>query len=352
MLNNPEGKTANSRMFGRYEVRNVVTNEDMAGWRNWNGDPIVTKNGTPLTAEMIWDKLGIRRRGIASDDETIPYMLLQTAQDTLKGRKPDLLFVSTSTPVGINLATHVEQEFDFKASFKTDVHYACTGFAHILHLLHQNYKKFKGASVAILPIERLHPILADLRDPEGPFKDEALSQTIFTDRGAGMYVESLGDDLEISASGEVDYVKGADFIRMPTPFADLVREPYIMFPIMASEGDRVEQRGGRVTGTIQAFVPDLVHQVAKDAGFEFNKGTVVVPHMASRPVLDRVEEGLPELTVYRDLEDGNSSSGSIPKALEKAINEGVITATTPVVGVGFGAGITIRAVALRFPFLK
>lgn len=354
MLNGHEGQPGgfDNNLFGKYEPKRVVTNEEIEGWKNKNGDPIVTIHGTPLTAQMIEEKLGIKRRSIANERETIPYMALQTAQDTLKGRRPDVIFVSTSTPVGINLATHVEDEFGFSTVLKSDVHFACTGFAQTLNFLYQNYDQFKGASILALSVERLHPILVDLHDPDGSARDEALSQTIFSDRGSGLFIPSLDRDIQLLASGEVDYLKGADFIRIPTPFAELVREPYMMFPIMQSKGDKVEQRGGRVVGAVRENVPSLVRQVAVDAGFELSKKTVVVPHMASKPVLDEVENGLPEFTVYRDIEDGNCSSGSIPKAMEKAISQRVIDSQTPVIAVGFGAGIAVRAGALRFPLLN
>ena len=77
----------------------------------------------------------------------------------------------------------------------------------------------------------------------------------------------------------------------------------------------------------------------KGAKLEPRQIKMVIPHQASRHMIDALAKRLPALDFYRDLEDGNWSSASIPKAMARALDEGAIGTGDKLVLAGFGAGL-------------
>jgi 3-oxoacyl-[acyl-carrier-protein] synthase-3 len=88
------------------------------------------------------------------------------------------------------------------------------------------------------------------------------------------------------------------------------------------------------------------------AGIEPSDLAGFVPHQANLRIIDLVAKklGAANAVVARDIvTSGNTSSASIPLALSKMLERGEIGSGTPVLLVGFGAGLTYAAQVILAP---
>jgi 3-oxoacyl-[acyl-carrier-protein] synthase-3 len=91
--------------------------------------------------------------------------------------------------------------------------------------------------------------------------------------------------------------------------------------------------------------------VLEQAGLEVSDVNLVIPHQANQRIIQSATRALgvsPEV-VFSNLERyGNTSAASIPIALCEAVEQGRIQRDDLVVCVGFGAGLTWGAAAIRW----
>jgi 3-oxoacyl-[acyl-carrier-protein] synthase-3 len=110
-------------------------------------------------------------------------------------------------------------------------------------------------------------------------------------------------------------------------------------------------RGREVFRFAVRAMPEATRQALEQAELTSADLTLLVPHQANRRILDAAAKalGLPVEMIYSNVERyGNTSAASIPIALCDAVEEGLIQRGDVVVCVGFGAGLTWGATALRW----
>jgi 3-oxoacyl-[acyl-carrier-protein] synthase-3 len=110
-------------------------------------------------------------------------------------------------------------------------------------------------------------------------------------------------------------------------------------------------RGREVFRFAVRAMPDAAQQVLEQAGLTPDDVELLVPHQANQRILEAAGRALhlPMEKMYSNLERyGNTSAASIPIALCEAVEEGRIRRDDVVVCVGFGAGLTWGATALRW----
>jgi 3-oxoacyl-[acyl-carrier-protein] synthase-3 len=98
-------------------------------------------------------------------------------------------------------------------------------------------------------------------------------------------------------------------------------------------------------------MPEATRLALEEAELTVADLDLLVPHQANRRILEAAARALdlPVEIIYSNLEQyGNTSAASIPIALCEAVEEGLIQRDDVVVCVGFGAGLTWGATALRW----
>ena len=98
-------------------------------------------------------------------------------------------------------------------------------------------------------------------------------------------------------------------------------------------------------------MPAATHQVLEQAGLTLADLKLVIPHQANQRILEASARalGLPPEAIFSNLERyGNTSAASIPIALCEAAEQGRVQRDDVVVCVGFGAGLTWGAAAIRW----
>jgi 3-oxoacyl-[acyl-carrier-protein] synthase-3 len=99
------------------------------------------------------------------------------------------------------------------------------------------------------------------------------------------------------------------------------------------------------------IMAEASEQALARAGLEVGDVSLFIPHQANERILQSAAKslGVDPAKLYSNLHRyGNTSSASVPMALCEAIDEGVIKSNDLIVCVGFGAGLTWAASAIRW----
>lgn len=314
--------------FGMYLPKNILTNEEIESW------------DVGLSAEKILDKTGVAQRYVAGTNDTPLYMGLMAAQEALKGKRPDVVIVSSSFPQGINLSDRIRNELGFSSADHLDVHAACSGFTWSLSHLKKHEEEFNGKRILLITSEIYSPHLHDLRN--GLTKDPSWAQTLFSD-GAIATSFVHGQDLKVLSFKNHDFSeKEAGYIKMPID-ENLMVPPFIKRSVPFPESGKFEQEGKKILKLIMNNIWPVIDNAVKSANLRPSDIKLIFPHQGSRPVIDAIKRsttgGFSPESIYEDFKEGNFSSASISKAVMKAKNNGEIREGDKLVWAGFGAGM-------------
>jgi 3-oxoacyl-[acyl-carrier-protein] synthase-3 len=322
--------------WGKYVPERVLTNEDLSKM-------------VDTSDEWIRTRTGVSERRIAEDGETTSSMAIQAAWEALKAARVsplllDLIIVATATPDYIFPATAclVQDALGARNAAAFDLSAGCTGFVYALgvaaDMITAKDGPRKTATALVVGAETLSRIT--------DWTDRA-SCVLFGD-GAGAVVLQADD----SQGGILSTVLGADGSG-----GDLLCLPAGGSAVPASHRTVSERlhylrmRGREVFRFAVRAMPDATRRALEEADLTAADIDLVVPHQANSRILEAAAKALdlPVEMIYSNLEQyGNTSAASIPIALCEAVEEGLIQRDDVVVCVGFGAGLTWGAAALRW----
>jgi len=318
-----------------------------------NLPPSVEKNRHPLgfsfalyeptniiyNNEDIKKKVGVKKVRRASPHETSEYMMFHAARKVFDSHNPlDFLAVSTSFPTGENLSEMLVDVLGLAVSHRVDVHAACSGYTRaLLHLAELGQgQTLDGWNIGFVAAEKYSPYLTN-----GSF-----DAGIFTDGAIALSNLVYGENFRIvSATGHHLDTPHDTALRMPVDQTKMV-EPFISEQIPPSQTGMFEMQGPVVYRSVidpRHGVPSLIEEVLEAATLSADDIDYIIPHQGS----SRTNAGLMEkLPVFKDkfvtdIQDGNLSSGSIPRALSRLVPEKEMIR---VLNVGFGAGLYGAAV--------
>jgi 3-oxoacyl-[acyl-carrier-protein] synthase-3 len=113
----------------------------------------------------------------------------------------------------------------------------------------------------------------------------------------------------------------------------------------------ITMKGREVFRFAVRVMPEATRQVVERADLTLADISLIVPHQANQRIIQAAARSLdlPEESFFCNLERyGNTSAASIPIALCEAAEAGRIARDDTVVCVGFGAGLTWAAAAIRW----
>lgn len=327
--------------MGVYMPEKVLGNEELEKRR------IVLPSGKLLLAKHILDKIGVERRHIAKEKETVAEMGYMAARTALQGfGQVDLILASSSHPTSYHVAKEIKKRLGFNSAEILDVHAACSGSALIFAYLWEKKKELRGKKILLVATEKFSDAVVDLLQPEAMKFDSSLGQTIFGD-GAAAICFTLEQDIIVhyALNKPIPSLSGkTDLIYMAMGGNKFV-EPCIVHPVASSPKLKdfpkgyFSQNGPRVFEDVQTIIPSLVRETVAEAGFEASDIDLVVVHPGSKRVVDALRQKLsPDFEVYSDYADGNMSSVSLLYSFIKAVQEERIGRGSKVVLSGFGAG--------------
>lgn len=294
--------------------------------------------------EWITTRTGIKERRIASPQETTSSLALEAARRALQvaqvdPRELDLIVVATVTPDMFFPATAclLQRELGAPQAACFDLEAGCTGFVYALVVAEKYLIGGGGNKALVVGAETLSKIV-DWED--------RTTCVLFGD-GAGACVLEKTDHPGLIASYLGSDGGGAHLLELP---AGGSRIP--------ASRESVEKRlhyikmsGNEVFKFAVRIMEEASREVAKRAGVGLEEVALFIPHQANIRIVDSAARRLkiPQEKIFVNVHKyGNTSSASIPIALDEAYREGKIKEGDLVLLVGFGAGLTWGSALIRW----
>ncbi len=297
--------------------------------------------GLETSDEWIQERTGIKRRHIAADDETTSDMALQAANRALDAAGMDasdldLILVATTTPDKVfpSAACLLHRRLEMKTIPAFDVHAACSGFIYGLDVA-RRYIETGGARRVLLVGAETYSRILDWSDRS--------TSVLFGD-GAGAIILDATEEpgiiaTHIHASGEYE-----ELLHVPAGISsgyEQVRE----------EAAYIQMRGNEVFKQAVSQLGAIARETLDAHGYSGDDLDWLIPHQANLRIISAAAKKLRlpmERVVVTVDEHANTSSASIPLALDAAVRDGRIQRGQLLLMEAFGAGFTWGSALVRF----
>ena len=311
--------------LGSMQPERVVTNDELAA-------------RVDTSDEWIRARVGIETRRIADKDTLLVEMAAEAGARALEDSGVDAadigaVIVATCTMPDVipNAAAQVAHRIGIPAPAAFDLNTACSGFCYGLAVAADLVRGGTVRNVLVIGAEKL----SDWLD-----WDDRSTCIIFAD-GAGAAVVGAATDPESVGIGPVAWGSAGDQYQTIRINVDT---------------RALHQEGQAVFRWATTKVAPVALQAIELAGLTPADIDVLVPHQANLRIVEAVAKKLRQKGARDDMRvaddivhSGNTSSASIPLALDHMRAEGRLRSGDTVVLVGFGAGLSYAAQVVVCP---
>jgi len=298
--------------IGSTQPERVVTNDDLSQIMD-------------TSDQWIRDRVGIIERRFADKDELLVDMAVTAGKRALEdaGLQPsevDTVIVPNCTmPSPIpNAAGQVADRIGVKAAGAFDLNAACAGFCYGLGVASDLIRSGSAGKVLVIGAEKL----TDWVEPT-----DRANAIIFAD-GAGAAVVGPADEPGI---GPVAWGSAGDLVDT----------------IYMRDHRYLYQEGQSVFRWATTQIAPIALKALELAGIEPSDVDVLIPHQANLRIVEAIAKRLrakgarEDMVVADDIRySGNTSSASIPMALDHMRKAGTVKPGDVILMVGFGAGLS------------
>jgi 3-oxoacyl-[acyl-carrier-protein] synthase-3 len=321
----------------------------IVGWGKAVPDRVLSNDdlATMVDTSDAWirQRTGIVERHIAHDGDTTFSLSLRAAQAALEvaDQDPahlDLIIVATVTPEHAfpSTACLLQSALGAEKAVAFDLSAGCTGFVYGMSMAADLLASGRYEWALVIGAETLSRIV-DWSDRSTCvlFGDGAGAVVLQANHAPGGILSSV---LGADGSGGELLILPAGGSALPTSAETVANRQHF-----------IQMEGRQVFRFASRIMPEVAREALERAGLSVQDVTLFVPHQANDRILQAAAKGLgvPEERLFANLNRyGNTSSASIPIALCEAIQQGLIRHGDVVVCVGFGAGLTWGATAIRW----
>ncbi|MEC9340747.1 MAG: beta-ketoacyl-ACP synthase III, partial [Pseudomonadota bacterium] len=289
----------------------------------------------------ITERTGIRERRIAAPQETAGSMGEIAARRALESAALsvddlDLIIVATCTPDQVfpSTACLLQERLGAAGGPAFDVSAACAGFLYALGTA-DRFIRSGGARNALVVGTEVMSRVIDWTDRS--------TCILFAD-GAGALVLEAADDPGIYSTHLHANGRHKDLLWVPGWVASDYDAPPEHPPHMRMRGNEVFRVAVKELG-------NSVEEAVNANGLERGQVDWLVPHQANlriiRAVAKRLQLPMEKVVVTID-RHGNTSSASVPLALDEAVRDGRVRAGDTLLLEAFGGGFAWGSALLRF----
>lgn len=308
--------------IGHYCPSNVVSNEYISSL-------------VDTSDEWIVKRTGIKERRISDGESTVD-LAVKASEEALKNsgyttEDIDLIIVATTSPDRImpSTACSVQERLGCINATAFDISAACSGFVYgliIANSLLKTNEKFRALVIGAEVLSRI----VDWKDRN--------TCVLFGDGAGAAVLESSDDYGIVSTFFGSDGVKGVKALTstnlsLNNPF---VKESY-------DEKRYIEMEGREVFKFAVSVIPTIVNNLLEKSGEKIDNIKYIIPHQANSRIIDEASRrlGITSDRFYINLERyGNTSSASIPIALDEMMKRELIKKGDKVILAAFGGGLT------------
>ena len=314
---------------GSYLPEKVLTNDDLS--------KIVDTND-----EWIAARTGIRQRHIAAEGQTTSDLVFHAADRAMEAAgvvasEIDLIIVGTTTPDIIfpSTACLLQARLGANGCGAFDVNAACSGFLFALSVADKFIRSGDARTVLVVGAETLTRMVD---------WTERTTCVLFGD-GAGAVV--LKADTETGILSTHLHADGAkkELLWNPVGVSVGFKEGE------KNAGVRINMAGSDVFKYAVKALDSVVEETLTANGLDRHDIDWLIPHQANLRIIEatakRLEMPMDRVVVTVD-KHGNTSSGSVPLALDEAVRSGRVQRGQLVLLEAFGGGFTWGSALLRY----
>ena len=309
--------------WGAHVPPGLLTNDDVACFVN-------------TTDEWIQTRTGIVRRHIAAEDDRTEALAAAAGAAALQraglfAEDIDLIICASNTFTSLvpNTACAVQLALGADRATAFDVQSACTGFVYAMSVA--------TALISGGHHDRALVIGAEIMTRVVDWQDRTMC-VLFGD-GAGAVVIERRD----GPGGVLTFSLGSDGRQGRLIHLPIGVTPQAAHAVPTSPAPILQMVGPEVFRFASRIVVDVTHSLARAAGLPVEAIDLVIPHQANARILEHAAKhlGLPPERLYNCVAHfGNTSTASIPLALDHAVRAGRVRAGDLVALVGFGGGLS------------
>ena len=313
---------------GRYLPERVLTNAEL--------EKIVD-----TTDEWIRSRTGIERRHIAADDQTTADLAERAAREAMdaagvSAADIDFIAVGTCTPDQVfpNVGCLLQERLGIRGCPAFSVEAACTGFIYALSIA----DRFVAAGTARCALVIGAETLSRMTD----WTDRATC-VLFGDGAGAVILQPAAEP------GLISCHLGAD-----GHYKDLLYNPYGTSRQRRpedTEGPFIHMKGNEVFKVAVKTLEGVVQETLAANGLDRSAIDWLIPHQANIRIIQATAKRLDmpmEKVVLTVQDHGNTSSASVPMALDVAVRDGRIKRGDLVLLEAFGGGFTWGSALVRF----
>ena len=295
--------------------------------------------------EWITTRTGIKQRHKAADNEYTSQFAVTAANQAIErsGLKPEdieIIVCATTTPDQIMPSTGalVQAQIGATNAAGMDIFAACSGFLYGLTMVESMIRTGQIRSALVIGAE----VLTKYVD----YTDRSTC-VIFGDGAGAAVIAAVADDKGILATKIRSDGRYEEQLYAPGGGTKLGTTHNTI-----DNGDHFfKMKGNELFKVAVRSMTEISKEMLDKAGYTIDDVDLVVPHQANQRITDAVATRLnvPEEKVYSNIaEHGNTSSASIPIALDECLQSGKIKTGDLVLLTAFGGGATWGATLIRF----
>jgi 3-oxoacyl-[acyl-carrier-protein] synthase-3 len=303
----------------------------------------------------IFDRTGIRSRHIGGPDETTSNMATMAAkaameQSDTKPEDIDMIIVATGTSDKVFPATSciVQSNLGIPTCAAFDVGAACSGFIYAMSIADQYIRSGTAKSVLVIGVELMSRVI-DWTDRN--------TCVLFGD-GAGAVILKVSDEpgilsTHLYAQGSYGDLLSIDNAQMGDHTACLpgMKKGETFNIPLEQLYPYVKMQGQKVFKLAVTKLDEMVRDIQEKHQLTPDDIDWLVPHQANIRIIQATADklGLPMEKVICTVDThSNTSSASIPLALDVAVRDGRIKKGQTLLMEAFGAGLTWGSALVKF----
>ena len=286
----------------------------------------------------IYERTGIKNRHVAASHETASSMAEVVARQALEAagmdaQEIDLIVLASSTPDRVfpSAACLLQQRLEIRDCAAFDVSAACSGFIYALSIADQYIKSGSAKKVLVIGSE-LNTRVVDWTDRG--------TCILFGDGAGGVILEASEEPGVLSTHIHSDG-KYKDLLYLPNPQAEIKSE----------EDGNIVMKGNEVFRIAVNTLGRIVEETLAANNMTRAEIDGLVPHQANTRIIGATAKKLKMSMdhVVMTLENqGNTSSASVPLALNEAVRDGRIKRGQTILLEAFGGGFTWGSALIKY----
>ena len=327
------GRRAKISALGTYVPPKVLTNQDL-------------EKMVETSDQWIMERTGIRERHVLEQGKGVSDICVEAARKCLAARgiaptEVEAIVVGTVTPDMMfpSTACLVQDKLGAKGAWGFDVSGGCCGFVYALQ-----------AGVKLVESGAHKKVLVCGADANTRMTDytDRTTCVLFGDGGGAVLIEPA-EEGEIGMIDFVHEIDGSGGVSLNLPAGGSLNP---------STHETVDKKMHYIHQDGQAVYKFAVRKMAEATSKILDRNGVTgsdlgcfIPHQANKRIITATADrlGMPEDRVIINIEKyGNTSAGTIPLAMETAIEEGKLKKGDLVLLAAVGAGFTVGAALLRW----